>query len=269
MSPRPLVGWFFCLLIGLTLCSTPAGASTGSDAAKDPLATRRAELEQRAQQAYDQIIAAQTEPLATTADEVIERCIEGMGGLEALTSLRTLTMKSNGYMVSRPFGSTRHLKAPNHIWQERSGGRAVVTDGISAWQIENGQWQALPASNVMWQQVYSITLDLVDYEAKNVTYEFMGTEALEGGAFYKLRKTTSTGKVFFIYFDIETGLLTMEEEFGDRGWRANLFYDHRPEGGVMLPHMRVRVAETIKTAHVALLSYEVNPPLKDELFIEP
>jgi hypothetical protein len=33
--------------------------------------------------------------------------------------------------------------------------------------------------------------------------------------------------------------------------------------------MRVRVADVLKTAHVALLSYQANEPLKDSLFVKP
>lgn len=233
----------------------------------DPTAARRAELEERSQQAYARILASQTRPLAKTAEEVIERAIEAMGGRKAVASLATLTMTSRGFQVSGGFGGTRRLKAPNLIWQERDGGRAVVTDGVSAWLVDGEEWQSLPPGDVAWQQVFSISLDLVDYAAKKVSYELVGTEALEGAAFYKLRKTISTGKEVFVYFNIETGLLTIEEEFGDDGWKANLFYDHREVAGVKLPHMRVRVADILKTAHVALLSYKANEPLADDLFI--
>jgi hypothetical protein len=227
---------------------------------------RRAELAERAQLAYDRIVAEQTEPLATTAEEVIERAIDGMGGREALASLRTLSMTSTGHMVGGRFGATRWLKAPNHLRQERNGGLFVVTDGITAWQIDGDEWQPLPSDGSMWQQQFSISLDLVDYAAKGVAYEFVGTAALEGGAFYKLRKTISTGKEVFVYFDIASSLLMIEEEFGENGRMLNLFFDHREVGGVLLPHMRVRLADVLETAHVALHSYEANPPLDDAHF---
>lgn len=229
-------------------------------------AERRLELAERAQRAYERIIAAQTEPLATTAQDVIDRCISAMGGREALTSLRTLSMTSNGFMVGGRFGGTRLLKTPHLIRQERSDGSFVVTDGISAWQVDGEDRRKLPPEQSLWQQLFSISLDLVDPEAKNATYELVGTVALEGGAFYKLRKTISTGKELFVYFDVATGLLTMEEEFGEAGRRVNLFFDHREVGGVLLPHIRVRLADVLDTAHVALLSYEANPPLDDALF---
>lgn len=229
-------------------------------------AARLVELAKRAQQAYERIVAAQTEPPATTAVEVIDRSIAAMGGREALASLRTLSMTSTGYMVGGRFGGTRLLEAPNFIRQERNGGIFVVTDGITAWQVEGDDWQPLPPDRSTWQQLFSITLDLIDYRAKNVTYDFVGTVALEGGAFYKLRKTISTGKEVFVYFDIATGLLTMEEEFGENGRMVNLFFDHREVGGVLLPHMRVRLADVLDTAHVALLSYEANPPFDEALF---
>lgn len=174
---------------------------------------------------------------------------------------------SHTTMVGGGFGGTQLLKAPRYIRQERSDGSFVVTDGISAWRVEGDDWQPLPEDQSLWQQLFSISLDLLHPEAKNVNYEFVGTVALEGGAFYKLRKTISTGKEVFIYFDISTGLLTMEEEFGEAGRRANLFFDHREVGGVLLPHMRVRIADVLDTAHVALLAYEANLPLDDALFV--
>lgn len=230
------------------------------------LAERRAELAERAQRAYERIVAAQNEPLAATADQVIDRCIAAMGGREALASLRTLSMTASGFMVGGPFGGTRLLKAPDLIRQGRSDGSAVVTDGISVWRVEGDHWQPLSTDQPLWLQLFSISLDLLDPKKKNVSYDFLGTVALEGGAFYKLRKTISTGKEVFIYFDISTGLLTMEEEFGEEGRKANLFFDHREVGGVLLPHMRVRIADVIDTAHVVLMSYEANPPLDDALF---
>lgn len=236
---------------------------------EDTAAARRAELEERAQQAYDRILASQTEPLAKTAEDVIQRCIEAMGGRQALASLQTLTITSKGHMISGGFGGTRYLKAPNFIRQPRNGGRAIVTDGVSAWLVEGKKWHPVTTGRNVWQQIMSITLDLVSYDKKKVSYELLGTVPLEGSALYKLRKTLSTGKEVFVYFSIETGLLMMEEEFGDDGWKANLYFDHREVAGVKLPHMRVRVADVLKTAHVALLSYQANEPLEDSLFLKP
>ncbi len=234
-----------------------------------PTATARAELERRFQDAYERVLASQTEPLATTAEEVIERCIEAMGGPQALTSLRTLTMTSHGHTISGGFGTTWYLKVPNYIRLMRNAGRAIVTDGLDAWLVEGEQWQPAPAGGNVWQQMMSITLDLVDYSEKKVSYELQGTVPLEGSALYKLRKTLSTGKEVFVYFNVETGLLTMEEELVAEGWKANLYLDHREVAGVLLPHMRVRVADFIQTAHVALLSYRANEPLQDSLFVKP
>lgn len=255
------------VLMFLLTCSSFAPALDSERAQARALDARRAELAERAQRAYERIVAAQPKPLATTAEQVIGRCIEAMGGREALASLRTLSMRWTGFMVGGGFGGTQLLKAPSSIRQERSDGSFVVTDGISAWRVEGDDWQPLPEDQSLWQQLFSISLDLLHPEAKNVNYEFVGTVALEGGAFYKLRKTISTGKEVFIYFDISTGLLTMEEEFGEAGRRANLFFDHREVGGVLLPHMRVRIADVLDTAHVALLAYEANLPLDDALFV--
>ena len=256
-----------CRITTLVLILTCSFVATARDNEESrALAARRAEFAERAQHAYERIVAAQTEPLATTAEEVIDRCIAAMGGREVLASLRTLSRTSNGFMVGGRFGATRLLKAPNFIRQKRDGGFFVVTNGITVWRVEGDEWMPMPTGQSRWPHVFSITLDLVDYQTKNVTYAFVGTVALDGGAFFKLRKTYSTGKEAFVYFDIATGLLTIEEVFGENGRMASLYFDHREVGGVLLPHMRVAVGDILDTAHVSLIWYEANPPLDDALF---
>jgi hypothetical protein len=263
---------FAFIVLVLTLGSLGCLQVQDPAQAQDPeedVAIARAELEKRFQEAYESVLASQTVPLATTAEEVIERCVEAMGGRQALGSLRTLTMTSHGHTISQEFGTTWYMKAPNHVRIVRSGGRAIVTDGVEAWLVEGDSWKPAPPAGNVWQQMMSLSRDMLDYTEKKVSYEFLGTVPVEGAALYKLRKTLSTGKEVFVYFNVETGLLTMEEEFEDRGWKANLYLDHREVAGVKLPHMRVRVADFIKTAHVALLSYRANEPLEDSLFLKP
>jgi hypothetical protein len=257
----------FAVLLLLLIGGSAAPA--WADADEDSIAARQAELLQRWQQSSERILAEEAGPLAATAEEVIERCLTAMGGREAFAALRTLSMTSNGHAVRGRFGATRLLKAPNFLRQERNGGRFVVCDGVTAWLVEGDSWTVLPADPPVWQQVFSISLDLIDYAAKNVSYELIGTVGLEGGAFYKLRKTIGAGKEIFVYFDVVTGLLMIEEEFDAYGRKANLFCDYRDVGGVLLPHIRVRVADVLELAHVALLTYEANPPLDDALFQAP
>ena len=89
---------------------------------------------------------------------------------------------------------------------------------------------------------------------------------MNGGAFYKLKKMFGTGKEVYMYFDIATGLMAMEEEFGEDGRKANLYFYHREVDGVVLSHLRVRIARILTAPHVAILSYELNLPLEDSMF---
>jgi len=106
----------YCKITALIFILTCSSIAPGQESEeRRPTASRRAELAERAQQAYERIIAAQAEPLATTAEEVIDRCIAAMGGRDVMASLRTLSMTSTGYMVGGRFGGTRLLKSPNFI----------------------------------------------------------------------------------------------------------------------------------------------------------
>jgi len=126
------------------------------------------------------------------------------------------------------------------------------SDRAARWLVEDARELGIVAETVAIDRAESLPMNK------------LGANLL--WAFYKLRKTISTGKDVFVYFDIATGLLMMEEEFGENGRMVNLFFDHRDVGDVLLPQMRVRLADFLDTAHVGLLSYEANPPLDGALF---
>ena len=226
-------------------------------------------MDKRAEMALIDVIARQGEQLATTAEQVIARCVEAMGGEYALRSLRTLKMTSTGYQMAGPFGGVRLMKAPNYLRQQYGDGTsATVTDGITVWSVSPAGWREQTPTQA-WQQAFSITLDVLDYHLKGITYELVGTEAVEGATLYKVRKTLNNGDAVFVYFDIASGLLVMESDSVNGFSQSNLFFDYRDVAGVQLPHMRVRVAEILKTPHIAIIEYEANLPLDESLFVRP
>ncbi|MCP4544964.1 MAG: hypothetical protein GY835_00705 [bacterium] len=224
-------------------------------------------MAKRSDSAFERIIAGQSEPLATTADEVISGAIKAMGGREAVAALPSTRMTMTGYQMAGGFGGSRLLQPPNLVRQEFDNGGAIVSNGKRVWSIRSGGWTEI--DNAMWLKVHSISLDLLDYEAKGVTYDFVGLEGLEGAALYKLGKMHSNGDRHFVYFNVETGLLVMEEDFLNGGDSANLYFDYREFEGVLLPHMRVRIGSIIKTPHIALVNYDALKTVDPALFEIP
>ncbi len=226
-------------------------------------------MDARAEIDLNDAIARQGEQLATTVEQVIARCIEAMGGEDALRSLKTAKMTSTGYQMAGPFGGVRLMKAPNYLRQQyRDGTTAIVTDGMTVWSVSPAGWQE-QAGAEMFQQAFSITLDMVDYQLKGITYDLVGTEGVEGAALYKVRKTLNNGNEVFVYFDITSGLLVMESDSVNGFFQSNLFFDYRDVSGVQLPHMRVRIADVLKTPHIGIMEYEANVPMEDSLFARP
>ncbi len=229
----------------------------------------RAFLDKRSAMALEAAIADQQSQLATTAEQVINRCVEAMGGEEALRSLKTLKKTIIGFQLGERFGGESLLMAPNYVRREYGDcTRATVTNGIAVWSVEPSGWYERPR---VWGllQSSSITLDMLDYKAKGITYELIGTEGFEGAALYKLRKTLSNGIEFFVFFDITSDLLVMDSDTRFGSFQGNLFMDYREVAGVQLPHMKVRFADVLTAPHVAILEYEANIPLADELFVVP
>ncbi len=217
----------------------------------------------------DAALASQQNQLATTAKQVIDRCVEAMGGEDALRSLKTLKIDGPGFTLGGTFGGPLLLKAPNYVRRPHDDGTsATVTDGVAIWSVNPDGWAEQPRV-WGWLDAYSITLDMLDYELKGITYELVGTEGFEGAALYKVRKTLSNGNEMFVYFDITSGLLVMDSDSRWGSFQGNLFLDHRDVGGVLLPHMRVRFADILIAPHVEIMEYEANLPLADSLFIAP
>ena len=229
----------------------------------------RTYLDTRAAKILDAAVDSQQNHLATTAKQVINRCVEAMGGEDALRSLKTLKKTSVGFQLGGMFGGPLLLKAPNHVRRPHGdGASATVTDGVAIWSVNPDGWAEQPRG-WGWLDSYSITLDMLDYELKGIAYELVGTEGFEGAALYKVRKTLSNGNEMFVYFDIVSGLLVMDSDTRWGSFQGNLFLDHRDVGGVLLPHMRVRFADFLTAPHVEILEYEANLPLADSLFIPP
>ncbi|HZB46621.1 MAG TPA: hypothetical protein VE360_15300, partial [Pyrinomonadaceae bacterium] len=147
---------------------------------------------------------------AQTADEIVEKFIKTVGGMEkiqAVKSLRRVGKFSGGGGFEAVL--VEENRRPNLVRQEFViQGMTGVTayDGKTGWKIEpwGGKKDAEALSEEEMKGIIEDSdLDgpLVNYRAKGVKVEYVGTDEVEGTDAYKLKVTMANGDVRFYFMD--------------------------------------------------------------------
>jgi hypothetical protein len=222
---------------------------------------------------------------AQTVDELVARHVAARGGPEKLRAVQTLRITR---MVATPFTNVRvvtYRKRPNLFWAEQTikGQPAVTVRGINAdaaWELAaDGSASLRPAPAAAEARELEGDFDgpLVDWKAKGHTLALEGKESLTGGDAYKLKLTTKTGAIRFIYLDSVTYL--ERRQSGTRTLANNTqerfvidFGDWRTIEGITFPFSM----DEDRTGPVMTQSFasytekiEINVPVDDSLFVTP
>ena len=152
---------------------------------------------------------------AQTADEIIAKNIEAMGGTAKITSLKTV--KKIGNL------STQGMDIPMVFTVSQMKGFRLDVEvmGTSNYQIITPEkaFMFFPIQQMTepkemdaetlkgMQAALDIQGALVNYKDKGSSVEFVGTEKVDGADAYKLKMTGKSGKSAFYFIDVKTNRL--------------------------------------------------------------
>ena len=158
------------------------------------------------------VAASAAHASAQTADEIVEKFIKTVGGMEKIQAVKSLR-RTGKYSGGGGFEAVlvEENRRPNLVRQEFViQGMTGVTayDGKSGWKIEpwNGKKDAEALSEEEMKGIIEDSdLDgpLVNFRAKGVKVEYVGTDEVEGTDAYKLKVTMANGDVRFYYMDTD------------------------------------------------------------------
>src|SRR5215210_2532120 len=220
---------------------------------------------------------------AQTADEIVEKFIKTVGGMEKIQAVKSLR-RVGKYNGGGGFEAVliEENRRPNLVRQEFViQGMTGVTayDGKTGWKIEpwNGKKDAEALSEEEMKGIIEDSdLDgpLVNYRAKGVRVEYVGTDEVEGTDAYKLKVTLASGDVRVYYMDtdyyVPIKIDTKRMIRGAEREYETVLGDYKEVGGWYLPFsVESGVKGSPFRSKVTYEKIEANVALGDARFAKP
>jgi photosystem II stability/assembly factor-like uncharacterized protein len=220
---------------------------------------------------------------AQTAEEIVAKYVETIGGMERIRAIQTIR-RTGKYTGGGGFEAqyVEENRRPNFVRQDfiLQGMTGInAYDGSKGWKVEpwDGKKDPEPLSE---EELKTIIEDsdfdgpLVDYAAKGIKVEYVGTEPVEGTDAYKLKVTLKSGDVRYYYMDTDYYVpIKMETKRMVRGAEREyetILGDYKEAGGVYVPHSFASgVKGSTNKSVVTFDKIETNVPLANTRFFQP
>ncbi|HWY40512.1 MAG TPA: hypothetical protein VNX27_06925 [Chthoniobacterales bacterium] len=210
-----------------------------------------------------------------TADAVLERYKQALGGVEAIQKVQSMTVRGEAESSTKPGKSTFvYYAGPFKSLIKLTGPHGTeITEGFDG----KVSWRITPqgASTDKDSPVEAIRRDKdLQYALHQPNYfrklELAGVTDFEGHRCYWLHGTTNWGKDNNQFYDVDIGLLVgyrFESDDAAKTITIALFQDYKNFGGPLMATKNVeRAGDRSTTFTYESVSYE---PLPDSLFEPP
>lgn len=213
---------------------------------------------------------------APSADEVINRHVEAIGGQAAIDAIQTMKYERIYVHIEeeRIYHRLVHKKRPGMSSNcSLDTGRCVVVDGTRSWSStvdpEDGSIEWLELSSLNSQSTnFEVRFGpFISYREKGITVEFVATVTIDDVPMHHLTMEMPGGERWDIYFDVETGLWS---RFVTPAGGTVTIHDYRPTGDILFPRL-TEVKGTRRDGTPAhhfntIVSVELNVPIEDSMF---
>jgi hypothetical protein len=211
---------------------------------------------------------------AQTADEIVNKHIQAIGGADAWKKVNSMVMggsiKVQGAEIALTETVLNGKGSREDITAMGMTGYQIVTP-TAGWSFMPFQGQKAPepitADDLKEaQDGLDVQGNLVDYKAKGHTIEYLGTDDVDGVDAYKIKETLKSGKVETIYFDPKTYYIIRTVSKRKANGKevdvtTNLSnYQKLPEG-IMVPF-----SIALPFGEMLISKVEINKPIDENIF---
>jgi outer membrane lipoprotein-sorting protein len=228
------------------------------------------------------LLRAVPEETPLTADQIVQKHIEALGGAAKINSLQSLVVSGKASILGQTEAPlTIRIKRPNLMRMEITfQGQKIVQafDGATAWtlnpMIGTGPKQSSEEDTRAAQESSDfIGGNLVDYKSKGNTVELVDKENVEGVAVYKLKITKKSGSVEYDYLDAKSFLPIKTEgkrtQLGQEIVYESKIADYKPVEGVLMPFSLTQMVNGRLAMEITVEKMDANVPLDTAVFKMP
>ncbi|NJD21127.1 MAG: insulinase family protein [Melioribacter sp.] len=206
-------------------------------------------------------------PEGVTADQVLSKYVEAIGGKENILKVKDKTTKMSGAMQGMNITMTQIQKSPNKFYQLIDfgvGQQSMIFDGEKGKMSAMGQEQAMPPEQTEQMKMGSL-YTMLEYKEKGIKYELTGMETINNKDGYRVLFTYPSGKKNTNYYDVNTGLLLRQTSEQGGNVQTVDFDDYRDVQGVKYA-FKMSVGTPNGTVDLITSSVEINTNPNDSLF---
>lgn len=168
------------------------------------------------------LLAAAPHIKAQTADEIIAKHIDALGGKEKLQSIKTLYMEGTAVMQNGMEINTKTWRVKDKLYRQEISfgmGNVVIivtpTNGWASNPRSGGEFKPIPEEALKGLRLQlDVPSPLVDYAAKGHKVELSGKDTVDGKPCYKIKLTSSTGYELTYSIDAQSYYVLRETRKG-------------------------------------------------------
>jgi hypothetical protein len=217
---------------------------------------------------------AQTKPVppGTSANDVINKYLQSVGGKEKLTGLQDAVITSTGEVQGQKIVRTQKIKGNDKYLMEitlpdmNMTAVKILVNGDSVKLSQMGQTPVLDEETRKEIKEEAMLFPELSFQNSGYKTELTSIKVLNGKDAYEVKVSLPSGATATLYYDVSTGYRVKTIRTDKRGQTNTVDYsDYRDAGGIKLPyHLVIDQGEIV--LDLTVQSIKVNSGLTDADF---
>ncbi|MEO5673336.1 MAG: hypothetical protein ABIQ74_01695 [Chitinophagales bacterium] len=222
---------------------------------------------------------------AQTADDIIARYVEAIGGRNKIDAITTMKLTGKVQQGGMDIPTVMYKKRPNMLVFEitfQGKTQKQGFDGTEGWDINpfmGREYAEKMDADALKAVKFQANFDeaLIDYAKKGYKVAYAGEEDADGSPAYHVALTTQEGDVYDYFFDKESYLIVkikshVKGQDGSTQDGETNFSDYKDAGGVLTPYTMENIQENQGQKYsffIKIDQVEANIPVDDSVFKMP
>jgi outer membrane lipoprotein-sorting protein len=213
--------------------------------------------------------------LELTAEDVIEKYLEAIGGRKQIESMADRSTTMSGTTMGKTLGIVVKQKAPSMLRQEINTGtikQTIIFDGEKGVMLMGEQKSELGGNELDKLKIEAQMNFLLNPESFGVRPDLIGIEIIDSVQCYNISMNMDDSTNWNQYYEVKSGLKIKEIKGVETPQgifeQESLFSDYREVDGLKFPF---KITQTLgaQTIELNIEMIEINTGLQDVLFEIP